>query len=336
MTMPISDQTFRLTKASFVELVKCEATIAGFVNDTMTDLSLDRNLPSGGIGFNHWQVDIEKRQCLPAGTQLSDVEEAMAPDYPTSLAAGSGEVAIVEASGPIVLAQKTRPGEIEGIYRVSSDQHLLVFGDVVTIRGKVAVPGKHVVIFARELRTLAYDDGQKALLDTSAPELLGTAKSGLRPAGSGGNGSHGQSGVWRKMEDGSLLKTPRYLKRGPIGPDVYPKAGERAKNGEDGEGGAAGSGGGDVFIVTDSIGPYSELTVCCSGREGGGGQQAQNGGVGGDGGTGRIMSCLRLGGTMLNFTSAKRSIRLRADAGVMEESGAQVALADPAVTAPLW
>jgi hypothetical protein len=166
--MPIPDQTFRLTKASFVaELVKCEDKIAGFTNDTMTELGQGRTLRGGpgagsgeAIGFPHGQVDMKRRQFRPAANPTLAVEDQVTPDYPTSLAA-AGEVAIVEASGPLLLAQAAALGDIAGIYRVSSDQHLIVFGDVVTIRGKVRLYGKHVMIFARVLRTVADEHDQR-------------------------------------------------------------------------------------------------------------------------------------------------------------------------------
>ncbi len=155
--MSIPDQTFRQYLASFVaDLVQCETTIAGFVNDTMTALGQVRTLhpgagvsPSAAIGFPYGQLDMKDRQFRPSGNPAFTVEDAMTPDYPASLAAGAGEVTIVESSEPLVLANGAKPGEVARLFTVPPDRHLIVFGDVVTIRGKVEVPGKHVVIFAR-------------------------------------------------------------------------------------------------------------------------------------------------------------------------------------------
>jgi hypothetical protein len=298
--MPIPDQSFRQYFASFVnELVKREQTIAGFVNATMQEIGRDRILQDGGasglsdaIGFPHGQVDLKNQQFRPAGNQTLAVESQMTLDYPTSLPDKPAEVAIVEASGPLVLAGAAEPDEIEGILVAAENRHLIVFGDVVTIRGKIKVPGKHVVIFARELRTLATKAGEKAILDTSGKNLELSAESAMKAAASGGTGSDGKAlSGWQHMDDGRDLKCYPYnregSKRDPIS-DVYPEVGGRADDGKDGERSddTPGPAGGDIFIVTDSVGPYFDLTVRCSGGNGGRGKQAQDGGNGGPGGDG--------------------------------------------------
>ena len=294
--MSIPDQSFRQYVASFVDdLVKCETTIAGFVNLTMTAVGQGRTLrggigvgPSAAIGFPYGQLDMKDRQFRPAGNQAFAVEDAMTPDYPTSRADGPGEVTIVESSELLVLAQAAKPGEIGRLFMVPPDRHLIVFGDVVTIRGKVEVPGKHVVIFARELRTLA-DGSQKALLDASAkdPEDPGIPSPDyVATTGTAGESARNEK-VWCEKKDfsGSHISGTDQDR----GPDERAGQGLRGVDGKDGgrSDDAIGPAGGDVFIVADSLGAYSDLTLCSSGGRGRRGKQGQDGGRGGPGGPGR-------------------------------------------------
>ncbi len=154
--MSILDQNFRFDPHSFTDaLVNCEATIAGFVKETMKEAGR-----SGAIGFPHGQLDMKGWQFRPAGNQAPKVDDEMTPEYPTTLPTVRGEVTVVESSEHLVLMQTVdesstpgasaptvKPGETKGIFDVRPRSHLIVFGDVVTIRGKIVVPGTHVVIF---------------------------------------------------------------------------------------------------------------------------------------------------------------------------------------------
>jgi hypothetical protein len=216
-------------------------------------------------------------------------------DYPSTVAPESEPVIVVETSEYIELTQRDHPGPAHR-YRVPSTTHLLVYGDVVCIHGKISVPGKHIVIFARELRSLA--DGSipaeldVGLLSEQAPKTADVPDfpNPAAPGPEGPSAKHTQMWSPNKFAGSyNWHKIGEYRSGGTLytsSPDTPAGPGEPGHTGADGAHGNPGSAGGDLFIVCDSVAEGTQLTLDCSGGHGGRGQNGQEGGKGGRGGAG--------------------------------------------------
>jgi hypothetical protein len=223
--------------------------------------------------FGHQLVDVRGQNWTPARTDIKAAD--LTPEYPAAIKeAGKEQVTIVEASEELILTQQQNPGNIGRCFPVPSNSHLIVWGNAVCIQGKISVPGKHIFIFARELRTLAVNN-VSAELDVSAAPLDFPDLPPFETKAA-------------KGRDGTPTDPPRA--DGPSRRYAGRRAGkgEPGAPGQNGQIGKPGSRGGEIVVVCDAVQEYSKLSLNCSGGQGGPGQQGQKGGTGGQGGAGLL------------------------------------------------
>jgi hypothetical protein len=288
------DQSFRVYSTSDLTLLTdVEKAVAKYAHDVMTKLGQLQPMPGSVTGipsagfFPHGSVDWKKDAFTPSTTPALKPED-MALDYPSKLEPGE-RVTVVETSEYLVLTQQEKPGIIGRCFPVPNT-HLLVYGDVVCIHGKITAPGKHLVIFARELRTLA-NGTQKAELNVSAEALAELDIPKFQNAAPhGADGSSAQTDLLWTYRHPDLFGPGRWIPstRRPGSPPVTKQAtrGGKGQAGQDGGTGKPGLPSGDIFILCDSLSEGSDLKLICHGGTGGRGQQGQDGGNGGQGGAG--------------------------------------------------
>jgi len=281
---PRLDQSLWISRINYSDLKAIEDRIAGysaslFGNPASDIVTWFEGTPARGMS----------PISAPAGERPARSDE-IREDYPSKVAGNSETVIVVETSEYIELTQGAVGARR---YRVPPTTHLLVYGDVVCIHGKISVPGKHIVIFARELRSLA-DGDTRAELDVGmsthkppdVPDYPTPAQTG--PEGSPAKNTqlwtpnrfagHANWGKLHDYRDGGKLYTSS--------PDTPAGPGGRGSDGAEGARGNPGDAGGDIFSVCDSVAEGTELTLDCSGGPGGRGQNGQEGGKGGPGGRG--------------------------------------------------
>jgi WD40 repeat protein len=208
------------------------------------------------------------------------------------------QTVLIETAQEITLTQDaTRPSGSKYVY-LDNTLNVSVFGDVVTIEGKLSFPGKNVSIVARKLildidaannRAAIVVDGPPLVDDIQNPPTLAKAKDGI-DGGWGTGKLPGQHG-WSAKDHPEM-------------------------NGQNGNNGAKGNHGGTVKVVCGSVSvtdafaalpppmtPEQEsyyrmhggpppgrapavFSISVRGGPGGNGQNGQAGGDGGDGGNG--------------------------------------------------
>jgi hypothetical protein len=173
---------------------------------------------------------------------------------------------------PLALTQETSPPA--GSFSVPEDKDLLVLGDVVSIRGRIRLPGKSVRVLARTLKLVPV-----------------AGASGRRAAEINVDGRDADPPDNRRA-------APDTAKKGDIGvclgllprfEELEVRPGTKGNDGTDGLAGAPGKPGGhagEIVVMCESFSPDQPLTLSAKGGKGGDGQDGQNGGRGGDGGNG--------------------------------------------------
>ncbi len=199
---------------------------------------------------------------------------------------------VLETALPLILTQDANKANEPNYQFVPESADLKVFGDDVTILGKLSCPGCAVQIFSRLLRAKP-DGGVPPAISVDGPELPEKlAKPTALPKGEsppdrpttvklwkgkkGDDGYNDRVQPWplehEKMEPG---------KAGWSGPD-HP--GEM--NGEPGNRGEKGTAAGVIFLLCGETDFASPLGLSAVGGPGGDGQPGQDGADGGDGGKG--------------------------------------------------
>lgn len=206
----------------------------------------------------------------------------------------------IVTSRPLTLTQEL--GAPPEHFQVPKTTDVEVFGDEVTIRGRIQAKGKSIKIFARVLKLESVrtpsgfqhaelnvdgEDGAKwpepAPLPAGAPGAPGfndciepLARPGCRSKG----GGKGQSANDISLE----------WAQGSPDPELAPlqwKPENAWMHGAAGEAGRRGSDGGTIVVVCDGFGPIDQpLILSAKGGRGGAGQTGQDGAKGGDGGPG--------------------------------------------------
>jgi hypothetical protein len=177
----LADQSFVTYEGDFVWLEYIEKLFAKYANGLTQKLGIYTALPvtdpgSGQVKtgfFRHGTIDFVRNLFAPTNTlgpvkpEEIAIEFPATPNKPSTVPGPPGpsvstasQVTVVEASEELTLVQGE---EGPGRFKVPDWSHLVVLGNVVCIKGKISIPGKHIVIFARELRTLATGKQQAEL-----------------------------------------------------------------------------------------------------------------------------------------------------------------------------
>jgi hypothetical protein len=275
----LPDQSFSVSTGDLTLLQKVETAIATYANGVMQKLGKYQPFPNSNAGvgtqtsgfFPPGVVDVKKKAFVETGGAGPVAADSMAPSYPGKIAEGD-KVTIIETSEELTLTGDATLGLVGRSLSVSekTSSHLLVFGNVVSIRGKISAPGKHIVIVAREVRTVAAAGGKEQAeinVDGAPPAA---AKLPKPQAPSGTDGSPAQWS-WEPFE---------FKKKSARG-------GTWGHDGEDGQPGNAGKAAGEIYILCDTLPAYSDLTLHATGGAGQDGQPGQKGGDGGAGGNGQ-------------------------------------------------
>jgi hypothetical protein len=268
----IADQSYVIYEGDLARLESIEKLIAKYANGLARKLGQYETIPDTNTGagqdqpgfFRHGIVSASKEYWKAKGGEGPQWADEFTLKFPPTPAQATVEV--IESSEELILVRGERgPRVID----VSSGSHLIVFGNVVCIKGKISIPGKHIVIFARELRTLAKgNEGAELNVDGKAPE-----PSALQPADRGTDGT-----------EGTDAKCTLNFWEQPV---VTPAGnGHQGGTGKDGLPGNNGSCGGAIYIVCDTLQRTSKLSLSAAGGNGQGGQNGQKGGNGGPGGKG--------------------------------------------------
>jgi hypothetical protein len=173
---------------------------------------------------------------------------------------------------PLILTQDTQaPAEC---FQVPPNTDLKVFGDEVTIRGRLQAQGKTIKIFARVLKLEeVFQEGK----GPQPAELNVDGENGAKPStpqAAPSEATRGEDGLGPICNDDGVR----------IGDDPRANGGS-GTHGKQGDPGDKGRNGGSIFLVCDSFSPAdTPLILSAKGGCGGEGQQGQNGAKGGDGG----------------------------------------------------
>ncbi len=198
---------------------------------------------------------------------------------------------VLETALPLILTQDANKANEPNHQIVPETADLKVFGDDVTILGKLSCPGRAVQIFSRLLRAKADGDVPPAI-SVDGPELpeklanptalpKGESPPG-RPKVKLRKGTKGDDGYNDRVEPFPLEhEKAEPGKAGWSGPD-HP--GEM--NGEPGNPGEKGTAAGVIFLLCGETDFASPLGLSAVGGRGGDGQPGQDGADGGDGGKG--------------------------------------------------
>jgi hypothetical protein len=285
----LGDQSFVTYEGDLAWLQYIEKLFAKYANTRTWKIGIYRDLSAGDSGsgriFPHGTFDPARGFIRADSPGPADAEEIVL-EFPATakrtdpVVGPSGpavstlaQVTVVEASEELTLVQ----GEVAGPGRfpVADASHLVVLGNVVCIKGKISIPGKHIVIFARELRTLATGQ-QKAELNVDGgalPPPLDKPKIALSaPSDTGEKGKQGNF-VFTTVDNGNV---------------THPRRGGRGVQGGDGNPGESGQPAGDIYVFCHSLEETSKLTLSARGGTGQGGQPGQRGGKGGAGGDGYL------------------------------------------------
>ena len=173
---------------------------------------------------------------------------------------------------PLILTQDTQaPAEC---FQVPPNTDLKVFGDEVTIRGRLQAQGKTIKIFARVLKLEEVFQVGKG---PQPAELNVDGENGAKPStpqAAPSEATRGEDGLGPICNDDGVR----------IGDDPRANGGS-GTHGKQGDPGDKGPNGGSIFLVCDSFSPADKpLILSAKGGCGGEGPQGQNGAKGGDGG----------------------------------------------------
>ena len=185
----------------------------------------------------------------------------------------------IETAEPIWLTQDiSEAAEGRRIF-VDETRDLIVHGDIVIVHGKISLPGKNVLILAREVRPHSVATGATSAqsAEINVDGLPGTDKTN-------------RTGVMDWLREGGAVGqaakgTPAAKPRNEY--DNHPaKAGQGSRGSPGNHGGQGGKGhpGGSIFIGCMSI--DAALVLSAKGGSGGGGQPGEVGEQGGNGGDG--------------------------------------------------
>jgi hypothetical protein len=214
------------------------------------------------------------------GYQSADRGTTMAQLDPNYSQIVTQDKCTIVTARPLTLTQDLKAPT--GCFQVPPTTDLEVFGDEVTIRGRIEARERTIKIFARVLklepvRTQSGD--QPAELNVDGKD--GSAIAALGPLAEGKKGTAGfndcigplplEGCKWQGGGQGQSASDTK-------------NAGMHGKPGDPGK---PGGNGGSIFLVCDSFFPYDQaLILSAKGGRGGMGQQGQDGAKGGDGGDG--------------------------------------------------
>ncbi|MGC4098021.1 MAG: hypothetical protein QM706_12975 [Nitrospira sp.] len=186
----------------------------------------------------------------------------------------------IESARPLTLTQDSQKADKPGYLFLAPTANVTLYGNEVTVSGKLEFPGRNVLIFARILQ--AESDGTTPpIISVNGPEQTKKKEAEV------------QNFIGADGENGKNERAPA----------IYIES-ERTTNGEegwsgpkhrdkmDGKPGAPGEPGiaaGSVFICCEQYsfdGEHENLVITADGGRGGEGQQGQNGAKGGRGGDG--------------------------------------------------
>jgi hypothetical protein len=275
----LPDQSFRSHPTGDLTLLeKVETAIATYANGLMQTLGKSQPFPHSDTGagtptsgfFPHGIVNAKNKTFTATGGAGPGKANEMAPSCPAKITAGE-TVTIVETSEELTLKpQQTTLALVGRTISVSTSSHLLVFGNVVYIHGKISAPGKHIVIVAQEVRTVAAGQEQAEINVDGAPPAAAKLPKSQAQVGDEGT----PAGWYREI----------FQQEHPI----WAGMGQPGHNGDDGGPGEAGKAAGEIYILCDTLPDSSALTLSAIGGAGQDGQAGQQGGNGGPGGKGYL------------------------------------------------
>ena len=160
--------------------------------------------------------------------------------------------AMIETSEDLVLHQDAKYRSDLACFYVGKNSSLYVYGDKVTIRGKIEAPGRTIRIFCRELDV---DPAGAAIVVDGEP---GDAHNDPPAAAAAGSSAQDATRKQREGQDGAT-----------------------------GAEGRPGGKGGEIAIVCGHFTKRATLSLSANGGKGGNGQKGQPGGRGGAGARGK-------------------------------------------------
>jgi hypothetical protein len=257
----LPDQSFRVESTGDLTLLKkVETAIATHANDLMQKLGRYQPFPNSNAGagtqtsgfFLRGVVDVKKTTFAATGGAGPVNADEMAPSFPAKIKDGD-KVTILKTSEELTLTHQTTLDLVGRYHTVSESSHLLVFGNLVYIHGKISAPGKHIVIVAREVRTTAAGAEQAEINVDGAPiNLDGTATAKLpKPQAEGG--AKGDAADW-----------DTHLTSRPVVP-IFATRGKPGTDGADGQSGDPGNAAGEIYILCDTLPASSALTLHATG-----------------------------------------------------------------------
>ena len=272
----LPDQSFRSYSTGDLTLLqKVETAIATYADGLMRKVGKYQPFPNTGAGtrtcgfFPHGVVDVKKTTFAATGGAGPGKVDEMAPSCPAKITDGE-TVTIVETSEELTLTSHPTLALVGRTFSVAESSHLLVFGNVITYSGKISAPGKHIVIVAREVRTIAAGQEQAEInVDGAPPPAAPPPKPQAQPGGMG------RSAGWY---------SEIFQQTHPIWAGI----GDAGHDGDEGRPGEAGKSAGESYILCDILAKSSALTLSASGGAGQDGQPGQKGGDGGPGGPGYL------------------------------------------------
>jgi len=175
---------------------------------------------------------------------------------------------VVSALERLILTQDPKLSNAE---YVDPGKDLIVYGDVVEIRGPLELPGRDVQIFARVLASSADRDNKPAKIDVSGAPC--PSQDGAVPAA-------GKSSAAKAGETGLAIFGSASGSERPGGDGA---TGARGNPGKPGEPGKA---AGNIYLGCTKADPSLRLALVARGGDGQAGQKGQAGQPGQDGGPG--------------------------------------------------
>ncbi|HEY7317181.1 MAG TPA: hypothetical protein VIE89_06380, partial [Candidatus Binatia bacterium] len=201
---------------------------------------------------------------------------------------------VLETALPLVLTQDAGRANEPNCQFVPESAHLKVFGDDVTVLGRLSLPGRTVQIFSRVLRARADGDVPPAI-SVDGPELPeALAKPKALPKGESPPDRPTKSKVakGRKGDDGYNDRVEplplRTARKEPGKPGWSGADHPDEMNGEPGRDGEKGFPAGAIFILCGEADLDGVLSLSAVGGPAGEGQPGQDGADGGDGGKGLL------------------------------------------------